>query len=114
MFLLIVETSAEMLGQIGSTLVEFDIKSMIKNAVEKELVKYGININANSVRSNAVQSSSKTNNFLIDNDNRNGVDTSRARYFIVNNSNIGLNRSREYNCPNSGCLSKADQNWVRT
>ena len=30
---------------------------MIKSAVEKELIKYGINVNANNVRDDVVQSS---------------------------------------------------------
>ena len=85
---------------------------IIKTAVEKELVKCGININANNVRSDTIQSSSKTNNLLVDNGDQNDVNTSRATHFFVNNGNIGRNRSREHNCPNPAALAKQTKTWL--
>ena len=79
---------------------------MIKSAVEKELIKYGINVNANNVRDDVVQSSSRTNNPLIDNNEQSDVNSSRATHFIVNDGNIDYNRSREHNYPDPAALAK--------
>ena len=95
--------------QIGPALTEIDINTMIKSAVEKELIKYGINVNANNVRDDVVQSSSRTNNQLIDNNEQSDVNSSRATHFIVNDGNIDHNRSREHNCPNLAALAKQNK-----
>ena len=74
--------------------------------VEGELIKFGIERNANNVRGDAVQSSPKTNILLTENDVKNGVNSSRATHFFVNNGNIDHNRLREHNYPDPAALAK--------
>ena len=79
---------------------------MIKNAVERELLKYGIDRNLNNSRTEVVQSSSRVNNLVIDDIGPSNVHSNRATHFIVNNGNNDQNRSRENNCPDPAALAK--------
>ena len=87
---------------------------MIKNAVERELLKYGIDRNQNNARTEVVQSCSKTNNQLIDDNGQSDVNSSRATHFIVNNGNIDHNRSRKHNYPDPAALAKQKQPGLDT
>ena len=68
MFQSMVEFLAKMVENTVLTLSEVEIDVMIKNAVERELIKYGIDKRSNDARIEAVHSSSKTNYLLIGDD----------------------------------------------
>ena len=81
-------------GKFGPALSEVGRDAMVKNAAERELLKYGIDRSSNNARTEVIQSSSKTKNLLIDDVEQSDVNGSRAAHFVVGEGNIGLNRSR--------------------
>ena len=48
-------------GQTTVTLSNVEVESMIKSAVERELLRYGIDRNLNNSRSEVVQANTRTN-----------------------------------------------------
>ena len=102
-------TSSQNGEQTRVTLSNVEVDAMIKNAVERELLKYGIDRNQNNSRSEVVQMSSRVNNQLIDDNGPSDVHSNRATHFIVNNGNNDQNWSREYNCPDPAALAKQIQ-----
>ena len=95
--------------QTGVTLSNVEIDAMIKNAVERELLKYGIDRNSNNLRTEVAQSSSRVNNQMIDDDGQSNVYSNRVTHFIANNGNNDQNWSREHNCPDPAALAKQTQ-----
>ena len=92
--------------KFGPTLSDAEIDAMIRNAVERELVRFGISNNTNNVRDELIQSSSRVNNLLTNDNDQNSENISRATHFVVSNGNVGLNRSSEHNYPNPAALAK--------
>ena len=86
-----------------------EVEAMIKNAVERELLKYGIDRNLNNSRIEVAQSSSRANNPVIDDVGPSNVYSNRVTHFIANNGNNDQNRSRENNCPDPAALAKQTQ-----
>ena len=91
------------------TLSNVEVEAMIKNAVERELLKYGIDRNLNNSRIEVAQSSSRANNPVIDDVGPSNVYSNRATHFIVSDGNNDRNRSRENNCPDPAALAKQTQ-----
>ena len=77
------KTSSQNNEQTGVTLSNIEIDAMIKNAVERELLKYGIDRNQNNLRTEVAQSSSRVNNQMIDDDGQSNVYSNRATHFIA-------------------------------
>ena len=98
-------TSSQNSEQARVTLSNVEVETMIRNAVEKEILKYGIDRNQNNSRSEVVQMSSSANNQLNDYNGPSSVHSNRAAHFIFNNGNNGKNWSREYNCPDPAALA---------
>ena len=83
--------------KFGPTLSGAEVDAMIRNAVERELIKFGNDRNQNNARTEVAQSGSKINNLLIDNNEQPDFNGSHAPHFIVNNGNNDRNGSREHN-----------------
>ena len=90
--------------KVWSNFVQVD--AVIRNALEREQIKFGIESNQNNVRAEVAQSGHKTNNQLIDEKEQSDINGTSATHFIVNNGNNDHNRSREHNCPNPAALAK--------
>ena len=108
-----VETSVKMLDKLDQIWLKLISLRWSKMLLKRSWIKYGINVNAKNVRSDAVQSSSKTNNCLVDNDDQNDLFSSRATHFFPNNDNKSPNRSREYNWPNPAALAKQNKTGLK-
>ena len=95
--------------QIGVTLSNVEIDALIKKAVERELLKHGIERNQNNLRAEVALSNSRVINQLIDDNGPSDVYSNRATHFIVNNGNNDQNWSREHNYPDPAALAKQTQ-----
>ena len=95
--------------QTSVTLSNSELENMIKNAVERELMKHGIEKNLNNSRSEVAQTNIRTNNPDIDDVGPSNVFSGRDTHFIANNGNNDQNRSRENNRPRPAALAKQTQ-----
>ena len=96
-------------GQTSVTLSNVEVETMIKNAVERELLKYGIDRNQNISRTEVVNSSFRVNNSMVGDVGPSNVRSGRNTHFIANNGNNDRLRSRENNRPDPAALAPQTQ-----
>ena len=96
-------------GQSSITLSNVEVETMIKNAVERELLKYGIDRNQNNSRTEVLNSSFRVNNLMTDGVGLPNVHSVRNTHFIANNGNNDRLRSRENNGPDPAALAPQTQ-----
>ena len=64
---------------------------------------------SNVFKESLVKFSAKTHNLSVENKRIDVMENRRVTHFIVSDGNIGLNRSREHNCPNLAALAKQNK-----
>ena len=64
---------------------------------------------SNVFKDSLVKFSAKTHNLSVESKRIDVMENRRVTHFIVNDGNIGLNRSREHNCPNLAALAKQNK-----
>ena len=101
-----VRDTSQNTGNIGSTLQNVDIDTLIRSAVERELARFGINTNVNSAIAESTQSYSRVNNQSESNIRNNVDEVGRATHIIANHGNHDPTGSREHSCPRSTVLAK--------
>ena len=63
----------------------------------------------NVFKDSLVKFSAKIHNLSVETKRIDVMENRRVTHFIVNDGNIGLNRSREHNCPNLAALAKQNK-----
>ena len=63
----------------------------------------------NVFKDSLVKFSAKTHNLSVESKRIDVMENRRVTHFIVSDGNIGLNRSREHNCPNLAALAKQNK-----
>ena len=101
---LIIVRTEDSRQNVNTVLANVDINTVIREAVQKELNKYGVVSIANRHNDGLTQSSSKTN--CIDDEN---VNRCRTTHEVAGNSKTDLNRSVRDGCPDSSVLAKHNQ-----
>ena len=82
---------------------------MIKNAVERELLRYGIDRNQNNSRTEVLNSSFRANNLITSDVGPPNINSVRNTHFIANNGNNDRLRSREHNGSDPAALAPQTQ-----
>ena len=82
--------------QTTVTLSSVELENMIKNAVERELLRHGVDRNLNNSRSEAVQANIRTNNPIIGDVGPSNNFSNRDTHFIASHGNNDRLRSREH------------------
>ena len=97
-------------GNFGLTLSDADIDTLIRNAVEREMIRFDISNNTNNIRNETTQSCSRTNN-RSETNMRSGVnEVSRAAHIIADHGNHESNWVKRAQLSQTDCSSKTDQN----
>ena len=96
-------------GQTTVTLSNVELENMIKNAVERELLRHGVDRNLNNSRNEVLNSSFRANNLITGDVGPPNVHSVRNTHFIANNGNNDRLRSREYNGPDPAALAPQTQ-----
>ena len=101
---LIIARTEDSRQNVNNVLANVDINTVIREAVQKELNKYGIVSIANRHNDGLTQSSSKTNCINDENVNR-----CRTTHEVAGNSKTDLNRSVRDGCPDSSVVARHNQ-----
>ncbi|MEL7079710.1 MAG: hypothetical protein AAGM46_28110, partial [Cyanobacteria bacterium J06582_2] len=106
---LIIARTEDSRQNVNNVLANVDINTVIREAVQKELNKYGVVSIANRHNDGLTQSSSKTNCINDENVNR-----CRTTHEVAGNSKVDLNRSTRNDCPGPSVLAKHNKIGAET